>query len=887
MDYLLSTDFIELAPQGLGSSGLPLLATLPGLTDPLKEGSGFSSGASPGAPLVQLPDVENFLGSGMELVDQQYADSIFANLGMSSAKTTTAVNASQDLLGDSLAAVNSVDSGFSTGSGVFTVGETGVVSFDYLINGGEYQIELATSSQEGRDQFEFFRSDQPLIGIIDTGFSANNPDIDYSRVLLGRDRIDGDDNPLLAEGEGNEHGTHVLNVIAATQDNGIGINGINDDAPLWVGRAVGSGKWAESLVEFVDTAKASGQPNAIVNLSFDLVQANPDGSVTTRYELTLQERAALNYAHQNSVLIVASAGNEGGAMSALGQAAQEFDNIIVAGAVDGLDRANYSSYGNGLTLLAEGDMGNLAGTSAAAAKVTGAASQAWAANPELDYHQVIDVLKTTATDLQTSGWDAETGAGLLSITDAISTAAITTPAPYETPEGLTPPTLTSQMAGDVALERPDAWWDPRDWWDDIKDFGSAVGSGVWNGLKKGAEGAEWVYNQADDKLIGSFERTIEWVKKLPSQFMQLGNDYVDFLKAVGKGDFEGAAKAYGRILVDYVDLSGIPEYAETLADWTKFNTRSLTSEEIETARSVFGDSINYSLVRVDEGSLLVLGRKFITGVVVPSVTGKDLTGGDDAPLTTSNTINSLGSMPDETLIHELTHVWQYQHGGSIYLPEAAGAQITEGRDGAYNYEGVAGLQEKIANGQGLFNFNPEQQAKIVEDYYRTKYKTGPDDDIYLSLYSHFVKEVSTLSEDQLAKLPTDSGNTLGTARNLDPALSNLNGTVALRESVGSLRFGWTGWLPSINTDEADVYRLNLTSGNLNLTLAGMTADADVRVIQDINGNSIVDDGEVIASSTLGGSEDEAINLTGLAAGDYFVEVSRYSGNTNYNLNIST
>ncbi|MEB3826187.1 S8 family peptidase, partial [Phormidium sp. CCY1219] len=170
------------------------------------------------------------------------------------------------------------------------------------------------------ETFEFSETSQPLVGVIETGFSANNPDIDYSRIILGQDRVDGDDNPLLAEGEGNEHGTHVLGLIAAQKDNGIGIDGINPDAPIWAGRAIGSGKWAESLVEFVDAAKASGQPNAVVNLSMDLTQIDAEGNVTTRYEFTPQERAAIEYARQNNVMIVAAAGNDGGVMSALGQA---------------------------------------------------------------------------------------------------------------------------------------------------------------------------------------------------------------------------------------------------------------------------------------------------------------------------------------------------------------------------------------------------------------------------------------------------------------------------------------------------------------------------------------------------------------------------------------
>jgi hypothetical protein len=129
--------------------------------------------------------------------------------------------------------------------------------------------------------YRFDDAAQPLVGVLDTGLNGNNPDLDYSRILLGKDWVGGDDNPLLELGETDQHGTQTLGLIGATQDNDLGIDGINDDAPLWVGRAVGSGQWSDSLIEFVEAAKDSGQPNAVVNLSFDLTQVDADGNVTT------------------------------------------------------------------------------------------------------------------------------------------------------------------------------------------------------------------------------------------------------------------------------------------------------------------------------------------------------------------------------------------------------------------------------------------------------------------------------------------------------------------------------------------------------------------------------------------------------------------------------
>lgn len=52
----------------------------------------------------------------------------------------------------SLSPLNSLASSFSTG--VFTVGETGEVSFDYLVDGGKYQGELAMFSLEGIERYE-------------------------------------------------------------------------------------------------------------------------------------------------------------------------------------------------------------------------------------------------------------------------------------------------------------------------------------------------------------------------------------------------------------------------------------------------------------------------------------------------------------------------------------------------------------------------------------------------------------------------------------------------------------------------------------------------------------------------------------------------------------
>jgi len=171
----------------------------------------------------------------------------------------------------------------------------------------------------------------------------------------------------------------------------------------------------------------------IVNLSFDLTQIDDQGQITTRYQLTPEEQLALQYARDNNVLLVVASGNTGDDMSALGQAADEFDNIITVGAVNSTEEvADYSSRGETLTLVAPGgehknDPDAFVGTSRATSYVTGAASLVWQANPDLSYQQVKEILVQTAKDLGEEGWDTESGAGLLNVTEAVLMAGLIAP----------------------------------------------------------------------------------------------------------------------------------------------------------------------------------------------------------------------------------------------------------------------------------------------------------------------------------------------------------------------------------------------------------------------------------------------------------------------------
>ena len=109
-------------------------------------------------------------------------------------------------------------------------------------------------------------------------------------------------------------------------------------------------------------------------------------------------------------------------------------------------------------------------------------------------------------------------------------------------------------------------------------------------------------------------------------------------------------------------------------------------------------------------------------------------------------------------------------------------------------------------------------------------------------------------------------------------------TVGVEQDLGNLsgdtsRSGWVG-----NSDTTDTYEfeLGLYEG-VNISLSGLSSDADIRLIQDSNNNGVVESNEIIDTSTLGSSSNELIS--GITdSGTYQLQVYQYSGDTSYQLN---
>ncbi|MCF4968412.1 C2 family cysteine protease [Nostoc sp. CMAA1605] len=118
-------------------------------------------------------------------------------------------------------------------------------------------------------------------------------------------------------------------------------------------------------------------------------------------------------------------------------------------------------------------------------------------------------------------------------------------------------------------------------------------------------------------------------------------------------------------------------------------------------------------------------------------------------------------------------------------------------------------------------------------------------------------------------MPLDNaGNTLNSARK-----------ITLNTNIQT----FSDWVGSSDID--DLYRFTLTArSSIYLTIDGLSADANVRLIKDSNSNGLVEDSEVIAGSYKSGTQIDSIQKT-LDAGNYFVKAYYKSGDTNYKLKI--
>jgi subtilisin family serine protease len=274
-----------------------------------------------------------------------------------------------------------------------------------------------------------------VIAELDSGTEITHPDLSANLWKnLGEipaNGIDDDANGFIDDfdgwdfGNGNNqvagpffHGTFVAGVISARTNNAVGVSGLaggftsNDGCrlmPLGVGDASPVGSILDDAIVY-----AADNGARVITLSLSVAQ-------TSAIDL------ALAYARTTKgVFIDCAAGNTSGSVTYPANNAL----VVAVGATDRLDaRASFSSFGPQLWVMAPGvairstttgaSYTNSDGTSFSAPLVAATVGLMLSLMPSLTPDELQQVLKLTARDLGTPGFDTLTGWGRINANDAV------------------------------------------------------------------------------------------------------------------------------------------------------------------------------------------------------------------------------------------------------------------------------------------------------------------------------------------------------------------------------------------------------------------------------------------------------------------------------------
>ena len=134
--------------------------------------------------------------------------------------------------------------------------------------------------------------------------------------------------------------------------------------------------------------------------------------------------------------------------------------------------------------------------------------------------------------------------------------------------------------------------------------------------------------------------------------------------------------------------------------------RELTQDEKNVAGGFFGDMINLEKVRIDDKSWLAL-----------------ILASNNLVMTLDNTIYGI-NIPNDTLIHELVHVWQYNRGADFETVGKAHIKALQADETAESYGySVADIGDE--NRTTFREYEFEEQASILQDAYLVTVERQP------------------------------------------------------------------------------------------------------------------------------------------------------------------
>ncbi len=255
-------------------------------------------------------------------------------------------------------------------------------------------------------------SSSVTLAILDSGLRKSHEDI--GNYLQGYDFVFNDNDP----NDPNGHGTHVASTAAGLTNNGLGVAGMAQATILPVRVLDGAGSGTPSQIANGITY-AADQDADIISMSLRSTVSSP----------TILN--AVNYAWNSGALLIAATGNDNGPV---GYPAA-YSNVVAVGAYDqNHNRAGFSNFGPETEMSAPGvqiaaaynrndaDYVYLDGTSMATPIVSGAAALALSVDGTLTNTELRQMLRDTAVDYGSAGWDSSFGYGGVDAAALVATA---------------------------------------------------------------------------------------------------------------------------------------------------------------------------------------------------------------------------------------------------------------------------------------------------------------------------------------------------------------------------------------------------------------------------------------------------------------------------------
>jgi len=290
------------------------------------------------------------------------------------------------------------------------------------------------------------------IAVLDTGVDGTHPDL-VTKMITGYRVLDHTLIFPFVNSDDHGHGTHVAGIAAASTNNGIGVAGVSWGARIMPVKVLSGGVGTDAdVADGIIWAVENGA--RILNLSLGGEDANQ----------TLED--AVLYAWNQGAFLAAAAGNCGDPNTYTANGCTRLNPVFYPAAYPGAfavastdssdTRATSSEHGYFVAAAAPGvfiystalfpsnGYRYSSGTSMATPFVAGLASLLWSVNPNLTNAQVTTLIRSTADDLGTPGWDEYYGSGRINALAAVQAAILSsaTATPTASPTSTKTPTIS-------------------------------------------------------------------------------------------------------------------------------------------------------------------------------------------------------------------------------------------------------------------------------------------------------------------------------------------------------------------------------------------------------------------------------------------------------------